>query len=147
MGKNLYQRGLSLLLVAGVLLSCAACGAKTATTMHLRKTEGAVDVTAGEQTATVTAGEVAKISSDGVLTVEEFSGGEEIPAPFLGGGFDGTDEKYEEWARQKELEQQEYEAELERRFETLVELNLNGYESTEDYTYTLAEVRQQLTDE
>lgn len=107
MGKNLYQRGLSLLLVAGVLLSCAACGAKTATTMHLRKTEGAVDVTAGE---------VAKISSDGVLTVEEFSGGEEIPAPFLGGGFDGTDEEYEEWARQKELEQQEYEAELERRF-------------------------------
>lgn len=414
MGKNLYQRGLSLLLVAGVLLSCAACGTKTATTMHLRKTEGAVgvsdgekvvepkenlglysgygvdtqaesyawidldevkltkldqdseieiikenkhlkiqvlsgslffnvakpleedeamsirsstmmigirgtcgwvtkdeayllegtvDVTAGEQTATVTAGEVAKISSDGILTVEEFSagdipafvktelddletaelnstlelleerererewekeqarraallevldnnggasyaglfdvdqdgnedllllnnvgqyysfrwtaylwngsevqavdlnysnetliyagrqttddiytitagvyherdtgtlyvryygeviggfysnyfvsaaGGEEIPAPFWGGGFDGTDEEYEEWERQKELEQQEYEAELERRFETLVELNLNGYESTEDYTHTLAEVRQQLTDE
>ena len=49
MGKNLYRRGLSLLLAAGVLLGCAACGAKTAAaTMHLRKTEGAVGVSDGE---------------------------------------------------------------------------------------------------
>ena len=50
MGKNLYRRGLSLLLAAGVLLGCAACGAKTAAaTMHLRKTEGAVGVSDGEK--------------------------------------------------------------------------------------------------
>ena len=50
MEKNLYRRGLSLLLAAGVLLSCAACGAKTAAaTMHLRKTEGAVGVSDGEK--------------------------------------------------------------------------------------------------
>ena len=50
MEKNLYRRGLSLLLAAGVLLGCAACGAKTAAaTMHLRKTEGAVGVSDGEK--------------------------------------------------------------------------------------------------
>lgn len=50
MGKNLYRRGLSLLLAAGVLLSCAACGGGTAAaSMHLRKTEGTVGVSDGEK--------------------------------------------------------------------------------------------------
>ena len=45
--KNLYRRGLALLLAACTLL--ASCGSKTeAATMHLRKTEGTVGVSDSE---------------------------------------------------------------------------------------------------
>ena len=75
------------------------------------------------------------------------AGGEEIMAPFWGGGMHGnTEEEHEAWVRQTEQEQREYEAELERRFEALAELAVDAYEG-EDYTHTLAEVRQRLTEE
>ena len=75
------------------------------------------------------------------------AGGEEIMAPFWGGGMHGnTEEEHEAWVRQTEQEQREYEAELERRFEALAELAVDAYEG-EDYTHTLAEVRQRLADE
>ena len=65
------------------------------------------------------------------------AGGEEIMAPFWG-DYDGE----EAWQQGR----REYEAELERRFETLAELAVDAYEG-EDYTHTLAEVRQRLADE
>lgn len=75
------------------------------------------------------------------------AGGLEIMAPFWGGGMHGnTEEEHEAWVRQTEQEQREYEAELERRFETLAELAVDAYEG-EDYTHTLAEVRQRLAEE
>ena len=75
------------------------------------------------------------------------AGGEEIMAPFWGGGMHGnTEEEHEAWVRQTEQEQREYEAELERRFEALAELAVDAYEG-EDYTHSLAEVRQRLADE
>ena len=75
------------------------------------------------------------------------AGVEEIMAPFWGGGMHGnTEEEHEAWVRQTEQEQREYEAELERRFEALAELAVDAYEG-EDYTPTLAEVRQRLADE
>lgn len=49
MKKNLYRRGLALLLAVCTLLSCAGCGEKvSAATMHLRKTEGTVGVSDNE---------------------------------------------------------------------------------------------------
>lgn len=65
------------------------------------------------------------------------AGGLEIMAPFWG-DYDGE----EAWQQGR----REYEAELERRFETLAELAVDAYEG-EDYTHTLAEVRQRLTEE
>ena len=65
------------------------------------------------------------------------AGGEEIMAPFWG-DYDGE----EAWQQGR----REYEAELERRFEALAELAVDAYEG-EDYTHTLAEVRQRLADE
>ena len=69
---------------------------------------------------------------------------EEIAAPFWGGGYDGQEEGYEAWRQQKEREQQEYEANLADRFETLAELTVGGFDGVGDYTHTLGEVRQQL---
>ena len=75
------------------------------------------------------------------------AGGLEVMAPFWGGGMHGnTEEEHEAWVRQTEQEQREYEAELERRFESLAELAVDAYEG-EDYTHTLAEVRQRLAEE
>ena len=65
------------------------------------------------------------------------AGGLEIMAPFWG-DYDGE----EAWQQGR----REYEAELERRFEALAELAVDAYEG-EDYTHTLAEVRQRLTEE
>ena len=65
------------------------------------------------------------------------AGGEEIMAPFWG-DYDGE----EAWQQGR----REYEAELERRFEALAELAVDAYEG-EDFTHTLAEVRQRLAEE
>lgn len=70
------------------------------------------------------------------------AGGEEIAAPFWGGGYDG-----EEWRQQKEQEQREYDAMLADRFETLAELTVGGFDGVGDYTGTIDEVRRQLTAE
>lgn len=60
--------------------------------------------------------------------------------PFFNGGT--RDEDPEEYA-QYEQAREEYEAEWDR-FETLVDLDVGGYQNEKDYMYTIGEVRQQL---
>ena len=85
--------------------------------------EGEVEVTAGEQTATAAAGEVAKISSDGVLTVEEFSAGD-IPA-FVKAELDGLDTA-ELSSVLEQLEEREREEDRVRKAALLEVLDNNG---------------------
>ena len=114
----------------------------TLTSAMLQSTDDIYTVTAGvyreRDTGTLYVRYYGEVIGGGYSNyVVSTAGGLEIMAPFWG-DYDGE----EAWQQGR----REYEAELERRFETLAELAVDAYEG-EDYTHTLAEVRQRLTEE